>query len=189
MRNLIPILLVVCFALQVQAKQRKVSNLELALAVARVAAHEGAFQNTRDLDLVWQVVQNNGDDNDKRLGWLERHSPRALGLVTPRVTDANTWSAELDWTATVPASVAGGKDNYYWRVIVVPRWLSLLERSRRLVDGEVYEKPCAVEPITWGGKMDHARAAAHGRYPIGCTGTLNDGFATADALRASGRTL
>jgi hypothetical protein len=162
----------------------------LALALARVAVHEGALAQPKDLDLIWQVTSRWGATSTERLRWLQAHSPRALGLKPPRLGDANAFTAELTAATTIPASVASGADRRklaYWKVKVLPRWQSLLDRAERLVKGGQYDKPCPIEPITWGGPMDHEAAAADGRFPIGCEGTLNDGFTTRAALVAAGR--
>lgn len=178
---------VVCLLLLAWPVQADSASRALALALAQVAAHEGALHNARDLDLIWQVVQNHGDSPQAQLRWLRAHSARALGLAPARDTDANAWSSELNHRGTIPASVAAGKG--YWRVKVMPKWMELLTRAQSLVDGASYVKPCPIEPITWGGPMDHESAAADGRYPIGCVDVLNDGFASKAVLRAHGRTL
>jgi hypothetical protein len=178
------VLCILSLAVPVQADNARRS---LALALAQVAAHEGALHNARDLDLIWQVVQNHGNSPQAQLRWLRTHSARALGLAPARHTDGNAWSSELNRRGTIPASVAAGQG--YWRMRVMPKWHGLLERAQSLVDGAAYAKPCPIEPITWGGPMDHVTAAADGRYPIGCSDVLNDGFASKAVLRAHGRTL
>jgi len=177
------VLMFVCSAHALdRARQR------LALALAQVAAHEGAFRNARELELIWQVVQNHGSTPQEQLDWLQAHSSRALGISPARETDRNAWSSELNARGTIPASVVE-RDAGYWRVKVMPKWSSILKRSQELVGGASYDKPCPIEPITWGGKMDLEIAAENGRYPIGCTDVLNDGFTTAEVLRAHGRSL
>jgi hypothetical protein len=155
------------------------STADLALAVAQVAAHEGALRNLRDVDLIWQCVEARGDTDAKRLRWLQKHSPRALGLKPPKLGDVNAWSSELGRNATLPADVASGdpKRQSYWRFRVMPRWAEVLARAQHLASGGRYEKPCPSTPTTWGGPMDHEVAAEMGLYPLGCQGTLNDGFA------------
>jgi hypothetical protein len=164
----------------------------LALSLARVAAHEGALSNPRDLNLIWQVTRRWGTTSTERLRWLQAHSPRALGLKPSRPGNANAFTAELSKTATIPASVASGASRQklaYWQHKVMPKWQTLLGRARQLVGGAQYDEPCPIEPVTWGGPMDHEIAAANGRYPIGCEGTLNDGFAPRAMLVAAGRVL
>lgn len=162
----------------------------LALALARVAAHEGALHSPADLDLIWQVTHRSGSNSAQRLRWLQAHSPRAIGLRAPKPKDANAFTAELDRTSNVPASIAAGASPQslaYWRVKVMPKWVALLERADYLVGGGSYDKPCAVEPLTWGGPMDHEVAATSGLYAIGCKNTKNDGFTRRSALKAAGR--
>ena len=162
----------------------------LALALARVAVHEGALHNPRDLDLIWQVTSGQGSTSTERLRWLQAHSPRALGLKPARPRDANAFTAELVQGLTVPASVASGASRQklaYWQHKVMPKWQQILERAEKLVAGAQYDKPCPLPPVTWGGPMDHEAAAADGRFPIGCEGTLNDGFAPRAVLVAAGR--
>lgn len=160
---------------------------ELALAVARVAAHEGALTNVRDVDLIWQVVRGHGADARERLRWLRQHSPRALGLVPTKAWDGNGWSAELSPRALVPASVAAGGDAQlvgYWRAVALPRWRLVLSRAQDLVARDVADGPCPSQPYSWGGvgrvtngADDREAAAARGLFPLGCRGTSNDGFA------------
>jgi hypothetical protein len=113
-------------------------------------------------------------------------------LKSPKTGDANAFTAELAQTTTIPASVASGASRQklaYWQHKVMPKWQTLLVRARQLVNGAQYDKPCPIKPVTWGGPMDHEIAAANGRFPIGCEGTLNDGFAPRAVLVAAGRVL
>lgn len=165
---------------------------KLARAVAVVAAHEGALVSPRDLDLIWQATAYNGQTDEQRLGWLRSHSARALGSK-PCVSGNCTWSADLYAGAAIPAAVASGRvSGGYWRTVTLPRFQHLLSRAKLLVNGAPYDKPCGIEPRTWGGVgrdgVDDRAVAARkfGRYPIGCAGTLNDGFAPAKAFRAAG---
>ncbi len=50
----------------------------LILAVAKVAANEGALWSLADTDLIWQVVEHRGSNTARRLEWLRRHSGRVL---------------------------------------------------------------------------------------------------------------
>jgi hypothetical protein len=161
----------------------------LVLALARVAAHEGALQNPRDLDLVWQVTEGYGATSDRRLRFLQQHSPRALGLEPPRQGAKNAFAAELKRNDTLPASVAAADrgTKAYWTHKVMPRWQDLLDRAEYLVAGKPYARPCPLKPVTWGGPMDHESAREQGRYPIGCEGTLNDGFAPRRTFQDAGR--
>lgn len=150
-----------------------------AFALARVSAHEGALTNLRDVDLVHQVAITNAATPQKQLEFLHAHSGRSLG--DKPCTDANCeWSPKLNRAGTVPAAQAAGKDAAYWRVVVMPRWRSVLARARVLASGAVpySQLPCKRAPVTWGSvRLDSKKAASHGLYPLGCSGTLNDGFA------------
>jgi hypothetical protein len=156
---------------------------KLALRVARVAAHEGALHNLADVDLVWQVTESRAKTTEKRSEFLAMHSGRAIGVKPcTGLTKNCEWSPLLDHKGTIPASVAIG-DEGYWRTIAIPAWQRVLARAEELVAGEPYVKPCRLDPYTWGSvKLDSKRAAADGLYPIGCTGTLNDGFTFKAAL-------
>jgi hypothetical protein len=76
-----------------------------------------------------------------------------------------------------------------WELRVMPVWEDTLRYADYLVRGGRYNRPCHVPPRTWGGPMDVRRAVRRGLYPIGCAGTANDGFATADVCRRDGRWL
>lgn len=166
---------------------------KLAKAVAVVAAHEGALKNLKDVDLVWQTVQFNGDTDEERLRWLRNHSGRSLGLK-PCTENNCTWSTSLG-KKTLPASVAslGTVDPAYWKKVTAPRFERVYKRAQELVNGATYERPCAIDPHTWGGvgkdplgADDREHAARDGLYPIGCTGVLNDGFAPKKAFALAG---
>lgn len=164
----------------------------LARAIAVVAAHEGALKSPRDLDLIWQTTTYNAQTDEQKLTWLRGHSGRALGSK-PCLHGNCIWSVDLYQKAPVPAAVASGRvSSGYWNAVTKPRFEKLLGRARELVQGAAYDKPCSIEPRTWGGVGrdgvdDRAVAAKRfGRYPIGCDGTLNDGFAPAKAFRDAG---
>lgn len=145
---------------------------ELATLLARVAAHEGALQSPRDLELVWQVVQNNAASNLKRLRFLERHCPQVAGVAPCR---ANCWARGIT-AATLPADVAAGEQGY-WRRVVLPRYAALEKRAHQLVWGMRYERPCAGSPTTWGSPvLDHDRAVRLGMRQHVCKGTLNEAW-------------
>jgi hypothetical protein len=158
----------------------------LARHLAAVAANEGALWSPRDLELIWQTVENRADTAAGRDRWLRQHSGRVLGTRKCRSGNCR-WSSQLGRGKTIPAAVAAGKAGY-WRVVVLPRYRELLRRARQLVAGRPYEKPCHIEPYTWGGVGkpggvdDRPHAADNGLYPIGCEGTLNDGFTTRGVL-------
>ncbi len=162
----------------------------LATLLAHTAAHEGALLNAdplRELALLWQVVEGSAPTTEKRLAFLRAHSPQLAGTRTCRI---NCWALELKGK-TLPASVAAS-DAAYWRKVVLPTYLRIERRARELVAGAAYDKPCRVQPVTWGavGRLspeadDREKAAQHGLAPIGCEGTLNDGFAAKGAVGAS----
>ena len=144
-----------------------------------MAANEGALWNLRDTALIWQVVENRGDDTKSRTRWLQKHSPRALGLKPCNGAGRNCqWSRNLRKEGTIPAGMAAGGD--YWRYKLQPRWLEVLALAEQLVAGTTRDKPCPTPPDTWGGDMDWANAVAHGLVPCGCEGTLNEGWAVVD---------
>jgi hypothetical protein len=157
----------------------------LARHLAAVAANEGALQSPRDLELIWQATQFHGDTAEAQDRWLRRHSGRVLGTKT--CLEGNClWSSQLGRGEEVPEAVPAEKRDY-WRVTVLPLYRGLLQRARRLVAGARYRKPCHIEPRTWGGVGradidDREHAAGEGLYPIGCEGTLNDGFAPRSAF-------
>jgi hypothetical protein len=176
-------LLAVCSNALAESNALTKSQLKLALHLAKVSAHEGAIVNPRDIDLVWQVTQNNGETVDRQIKFLEQHSGRAIGTKEPRDGDANKWSREMTYALTVPASIASANTGY-WKAVTIPRFSKLLDRAKYLVAGGSYDKPCHIEPKTWGSVLlDSARAAKDGRFPIGCIGTINDGFTTKQELR------
>ena len=191
---LLSVLLTAAVALGEGAKLTALHE-RLARAVAVVAAHEGALKTLRDVDLIWQSAQFNGDTDAKRLAWLQMHSGRALG-IKPCVGESNClWSGALAHGARVVSAETiklGKVDPGYWRTVTVPRFERVLARARELVSGAPYERPCPIEPRTWGGvgrdplgADDREHAAGEGLFPIGCVGTLNDGFAPRSAFNAA----
>jgi len=162
------------------------SKPDLALAVAKVAANEGALWNFYDTSLIWQVVEGHGETDAQRLKWLQKHSGRVLGMKT--CTSGNCrWTKQLSKKATsMPAAIASGKGGpkdweAYWRVVMAPRWGFVLRLAEELVGGRPYGHPCHITPVTWGSMRknmpDERVALRNGLFPIGCEGTLNDGFA------------
>lgn len=143
---------------------------DLALAVARVCAHEASFRSPPDCLLIVQSTRRHGDTPAERLAWLERHSPRAL-------TD--------DWTATLPADSDARPEHWpdHWDW---PRWAATWRAMREsvraiVVDGREPRRgwPCERDPDTWGGRVtDRRHIDAHRDVlePLGCVGTLNEGF-------------
>lgn len=145
-------------------------------AVWRVGLNEGCLLNLRDCALVWQVVEG---WSEPRLPRLRRHSSRVLGLK-PCTTGNCRWSRDLSRDASVPAALASGQAAW-WRVVAAPRARAALAYVRKLVRGEIVDRPCPITPFTWGGPGDVQHAARNGLFPIGCEGTLNDGFAPLSA--------
>lgn len=164
------LLLAAALAHVVSAQPRS-ARAELADLLARTSAHEGALQNKRDLDLIWQVVEGSGSTTKKRLEFLRLHSPQVAGR---RPCRENCWALEINGK-TLPASVAAG-DVAYWQKIVMPIYRALAARAAKLVRGMPYDPPCSKTPQTWGGPMDRERALKDGLVPLNCAGTLNDGY-------------
>lgn len=152
----------------------------LVRQVWRVAVNEGCLANLRDCSLVWQVVQGQAPTAERRLDFLNRHSPRVAG-VRPCGASVNcAWTREITEDMAAPSAFG---DVDHWRLVTAPRAQRALDYVRELVAGSLIDRPCPVQPRTWGGPGDVAQALARGLYPIGCDGTLNDGFAFWSAFR------
>jgi hypothetical protein len=150
---------------------------ELALWVARVSANEGALKNRREAALVWQTTRNAAPTTLKRAGWLSRHSPRVHGS-RPCPHGNCRWTPELQRGEEQPPSLILPWDQ--WLLRVLPLWHDTLAYVDWLVQGDLSsEDPCPVTPRTWGCERDRPRALSRGLYPIGCYGTVDDGFAYA----------
>lgn len=149
---------------------------QLALELAVVAAHEGALDNLRDTALLFQVLESRARTDRGRLALLRAHSPRALG-IEPCNGGNCRWSVELlHAPSTTPSSVDAG----YWRTVRAPQWTLVQRKALGLVYGTDSDRPCPVAPWSWGGAMDLSGAWLERRLvPLGCEGTLNDGFAFA----------
>lgn len=152
----------------------------LALAIAKVAANEGALWNPRDTDLVCQVVRAAASTPEGRLAWLRSHSGRVLDRK-PCLSGNCRWTRNLDRGGSMPAGLAAGRA--WWRAEMRPRWQEVLSRAEACVRGPLTDKPCHLPPQTWGGPMDVQQAVARGLFPIGCEGTLNDGFRSVGGFR------
>lgn len=149
---------------------------QLGLEVAIVAAHEGAFANLAETDLVWQVVEHRASTTRGRLAFLRAHSGRALGRKPARSTNS-VWSVEL---LNAPDKPPASLNAAWWRAARAEQWELIRRRARGLVYGLRLERPCAGPPYTWGGAMDVDGAyRERGLVPLGCEGVLNDGFAFA----------
>lgn len=149
---------------------------QLALELAVVAAHEGALDNVQDTALVWQVVEARGRTDRERLSFLRSHSGRALGRKP--CTEANcVWSVEL---LNAPSKTPASVDQGYWRSVRAPQWELVQRKALGLVYGVDDDRPCLGTPYSWGyaGDLDGAYRL-RGLVPMGCEGTLNDGFALA----------
>lgn len=161
---------------------------QLALEVAVVAAHEGALDNLRDTALVWQVVEARARTTSGRLAFLRSHSGRALGLK-PCNEGNCAWSTEL---LRAPSKTPESVDAGYWRAVRAPQWELVQRKALGLVYGTDADRPCPSAPYTWGGAMDIESAWLKRRLvPMGCHGTLNEGFRVAPktlrAVAARGR--
>lgn len=147
---------------------------ELALWVARVAVNEGAFKARAQAALVWQTARNAASTTERRAAWLYRHSPRVHGHRPCRGGNCR-WTPQLERGEQQP--VALGLPGDFWELKVLPFWTDTLRYVDWLVRGErAVDDPCHVTPRTWGCEADRPRALAQGLYPIGCVGTLDDGF-------------
>lgn len=150
------------------------SRRQLALELAVVAAHEGALENLSDTALVWQVVEVNGGDSViKRLAFLRRHSGRALGLKPCDRAGNCRWSVDL---LRAPNAAPPSTDAEWWHARRAQAWRLVREYAANLVAGGAPWRPCSRPPRTWGYSGDVEKARARGLVPMGCAGTLNDGF-------------
>jgi hypothetical protein len=156
---------------------------QLALEVAVVAAHEGALDNLEDTALVWQVVSSRAETTQGRLAFLRAHSPRALGIRECNGQNCR-WSVELLRNPDAPpAAVEKG----WWEKVRAQRWREILRYARGLVYEIDVAEPCLVAPYTWGGAMDVEGAYTdRNLIPIGCGGTLNEGFTHAPRVLSRG---
>jgi hypothetical protein len=149
---------------------------QLALEVAVVAAHEGALDNARDTALVWQVVEARAFTTQARLSFLRAHSPRALGRRQCGVGNC-VWSRELlESPDEAPASLSSA----WWNATRALAWMEVRRYASELVYGIELWRPCPVAPYSWGYAGDVESAWLERRLvPVGCEGTLNEGFAVA----------
>ena len=152
-----------------------------SLAIAQVAANEASLSASRaDVALIYQVARSHGSSDTERLAWLRSHSSCVLTdrprTDRERMTNC-VWSRHLTDSDRRP---------HGWRPDW-PRWRTYLDRWRRirrwasqLVTGEIADRPCPVDPATWGGRrIDMAQALRRGLRPVGCIGTVNEGFVSA----------
>lgn len=167
-------------AVHASSNASRAPRQQLALEVAVVAAHEGAFDNQKDTALIWQVVETNGGDTvQKRLSFLRRHSPRALG-EKPCVRKRPDVMANCEWSVPLlenpDASPPVFEDAEWWAVARAPAWKKIRAYAWRLVSGLETWRPCPTPPRSWGYAGDVDKALSRGLVPIGCNEVMNDGF-------------
>lgn len=149
---------------------------QLALELAVVAAHEGALDNARDTALVWQVVEARALTTQARLIFLRAHSPRALGRKQCGVGNC-VWSREL---LQAPDEPPASLSSAWWNATRAPAWMEVRRYASELVYGIELWRPCPVAPYSWGYAGDLESAWLERRLvPVGCEGTLNEGFTVA----------
>ena len=157
------------------------ASLRLDLAVAKVAANEASLARVRpdDVALIWQVTEGHGDTDAERLRWLTAHSSCVL---TSRSLSAFEQRSNCRWSRGLTASgrEPAGWSSTYPGLAWGPyrgRWAQVRELARRLVSGELDLRPCPETPDTWGGRViDMEQALRRGLRPVGCVGTVNEGF-------------
>jgi hypothetical protein len=162
---------------------RSVTTLSaLILAVAQVAANEGALHSPYEVSLIWQVVETVAVTAQKRLEWLQLHSPRALGLKPCDGIGNCDWTWQLDETGALPPALAArGVQPDWWELHRRDAWLSVLATADSLASGRVRARPCEIAPVTWGSitsTRDMKWATRHGLRRLYCAPgkLLNDGF-------------
>ena len=152
----------------------------LSHGIAMVSANEGALWNLRDVNLICQVTMGSASTHERRLRWLRGHSGRVMGDKPCKAGNCR-WTRNLTRHANaLPANIASGKGgpkdwDAYWRVELAPRWQAIMDLADRCVLGEL-EKPCHLTPTTWDGRRWIHKAVMAGWMPVGCRGTLNEGF-------------
>ena len=157
---------------------------DLALFVARVSANEGSFVSRKEAALVWQTTRSSAKTDAKRFEWLGRHSPRVGGTQVCKSGNC-FWTPNLSRAGFLPVGLDIKQD--MWDRRVAPLWLDTLRYVDWMVQGgRKSEDPCPVTPTTWGGPMDRRGALTRGLIPIGCRGTLNDGYTYAKHCWSAG---
>jgi hypothetical protein len=168
--------------LEATAQHQNTTLQSLALSVARVAVNEGALARRADAALVWQVTRNASPTPAGRAAWLASHSARVLG-DRPCLRGNCFWTRHLNRAGTAPAGLPTE-----WTSRTARRWLDVLAYVDWLVEGDhTTDDPCPITPKTWGCAADRAHAQREGLYPIGCSGTLNDGYTSAKHCTLDGR--
>jgi hypothetical protein len=149
---------------------------QLALELAVVAAHEGALDNLRDTALIYQVLEARAVSTAGRIALLRLHSGRALGRK-PCEGGNCAWSVEL---LRNPHATPPSVDAAYWTRVRAGDWTLVMRKAQGLVYGIDDDRPCLGAPYSWGYAGDLKSAWLDRRLlPMGCAGTLNDGFALA----------
>ncbi len=152
---------------------------DLVLALARVAYNE-AGDNEPDLALIWAATRAHGETDRARLGFLYRHSPCATAQLPDSIAYQRPgrcrWTRNLDHRGQQPRGWIPSRDGR-WTSRDRDRWLAHLERAGEFVRGERVLDVCPETPWTWDGRRWIAERVAEGRRPLGCTGTLNEGYA------------
>ncbi len=149
---------------------------QLALELACVAVHEGAFENYAETALIWQVLETRAHSDLRRLALLRRHSPRALGLKPSRAGNS-VWSVELLKAPEAPPASIETQKPGWWRNKRAALWERVRRYALELVYGVELWRPCpGPGPWTWGFAGDWEGAIGRGLRPMGCTGVNNDGF-------------
>lgn len=180
LRSVLLSVLVVCslfaFTRDADAATYRTRRDQLALELAVVAAHEGALENPRDAALVWQVVEARAFGTQSRLWFLRAHSPRALGRKACTVGNC-LWSRELLLAPDEPPASLSAS---WWKTTRESAWADVRRYASELVYGIEQWRPCPAAPYSWGYAGDLESAWLKRRLvPLGCEGTLNDGFAIA----------
>lgn len=149
---------------------------ELALALAKVIVNEAGWESRPDAYLIWQTVRGSGQTAEARLAWLREHSSCVLG-TEPLTGRRARGFGNCHWTRNLTdsdAEPAGWPAGLPWDRHV-PLWRRIRAFSRHLVRVRA-PQVCSERPHTWGGRMDEERALERGMRPLGCTGTVNEGY-------------
>jgi len=167
---LITVLALVFFAGIPQGSATTDAREGLKLALAKVCVNEAGFSSMADCALIHDASGSTGQSSQTRLNWLNRHSRRVLGDRECGNRRNCQWTRNLTWADTMPE---GWDTANEWH----PRhWAQVRRWAHGLVYGTITLHPCPNTPQTWGGRMDHERAVNRGLEPLGCVGTLNEGY-------------
>lgn len=148
--------------------------LLLAQAALQVALHEGAFSNVREVSLVLQCAREHGHTAKKQLSWLQKHSPRALGL---KPDDVNMWSALIEPSCELPGNFF---DPIWWQLRRRDTCGAVYHLAEAIVTGRLRDEPCdqvnGHGPQTWAAPRLRAKDLRQGMHQHACAGTLNFGW-------------